>query len=71
MAPASIPVRSIAIELDSSASSNPSSPTTRSLHASDVDAVDAVYEAPLLALRDGKVIHVPDRAAFVSIWRSS
>lgn len=31
--------------------------------ASDVDAVGAMYEAPLLALRDGEVIHLPDRAA--------
>ena len=31
--------------------------------ASDVDAIGAVYEAPLLALRDGKVIHLRDRAA--------
>jgi ketosteroid isomerase-like protein len=31
--------------------------------ASDVDAISAVYEAPLLALRDGQVLHLPDRAA--------
>jgi ketosteroid isomerase-like protein len=31
--------------------------------ASDIDAVSAVYEAPLLALRDGQVIHLADRAA--------
>jgi SnoaL-like domain len=31
--------------------------------ASDVEAIDAMYEAPLLALRDGEVIHLPDRAA--------
>ena len=31
--------------------------------ASDVDAIGALYEAPLLALRDGEVIHLPDRAA--------
>jgi hypothetical protein len=31
--------------------------------ASDVDAVDAMYESPLLAIRDGKVIHLPDPAA--------
>jgi ketosteroid isomerase-like protein len=31
--------------------------------ASDVDAISAVYEAPLLALRDGKAIHLADRAA--------
>ena len=31
--------------------------------ASDVDAISAVYEAPLLALRDGQVIHLADRAA--------
>ena len=31
--------------------------------ASDVDAVSAMYEAPLLALREGKAIHLPDRTA--------
>jgi ketosteroid isomerase-like protein len=31
--------------------------------ASDVDAVSAMYEAPLLALRDGNAIHLADRAA--------
>ena len=31
--------------------------------ASDVEAISAVYEAPLLAVRDGKAIHLPDRAA--------
>ena len=31
--------------------------------ASDVDAISAVYEAPLLAIRDGRVIHLADRAA--------
>lgn len=31
--------------------------------ASDVDAISALYEAPLLALRDGKAIHLADRAA--------
>jgi ketosteroid isomerase-like protein len=31
--------------------------------ASDVDAISAMYEAPLLALRDGRVIHLPDREA--------
>ena len=31
--------------------------------ASDVDAISALYEAPLLALRDGEVIHLADRAA--------
>jgi ketosteroid isomerase-like protein len=31
--------------------------------ASDVDAVGAMYEAPLLALRAGEVIHLEDRAA--------
>ena len=31
--------------------------------ASDADAVSAVYEAPLLALREGTVIHLADRAA--------
>lgn len=30
--------------------------------ASDVDAIGALYEAPLLALRDGQVIHLADRA---------
>ncbi len=31
--------------------------------ASDVDAISALYEAPLLAVRDGRAIHLPDRAA--------
>lgn len=31
--------------------------------ASDVDAISAVYEAPLLALRDGRAIHLADRTA--------
>jgi len=31
--------------------------------ASDVDTISGMYEAPLLALRDGNVIHLPDRAA--------
>src|SRR5581483_9672110 len=31
--------------------------------ASDVDAIETVYEAPLLALRDGHAIHLPDRDA--------
>jgi hypothetical protein len=31
--------------------------------ASDVDAVSAVYEATLVALRDGQVIHLADREA--------
>jgi ketosteroid isomerase-like protein len=31
--------------------------------ASDVDAISAVYEAPLLAVREGRVIHLPDRTA--------
>ena len=31
--------------------------------ASDVDAISALYEAPLLALREGKAIHLADRAA--------
>jgi ketosteroid isomerase-like protein len=31
--------------------------------ASDVEAIGAMYEAPLLALRDGNVIHLPDREA--------
>jgi ketosteroid isomerase-like protein len=31
--------------------------------ASDVDAISAVYEAPLLAVRDGRAIHLADRAA--------
>jgi len=31
--------------------------------ASDVEAVGALYEAPLVALRDGRAIHLPDRAA--------
>jgi hypothetical protein len=31
--------------------------------ASDVDAVSAMYEAPMLALREGQVIHLADRTA--------
>ena len=31
--------------------------------ASDVDAISAVYEAALLAVREGRVIHLPDRRA--------
>ena len=31
--------------------------------ASDVAAISAVYEAPLLAVRDGKAIHLADREA--------
>lgn len=31
--------------------------------ASDVAAISEVYEAPLLALRDGEAIHLPDRRA--------
>ena len=31
--------------------------------ASDVDAVAAMYEAPALAIRDGRVIHLADEAA--------
>lgn len=31
--------------------------------ASDVDAVSAVYEAPFLAVREGRAIHLADRAA--------
>lgn len=31
--------------------------------ASDLDAVDAMYEAPLLALREGRAIHLADRTA--------
>lgn len=31
--------------------------------ASDVDAVSALYEAPLLAVREGRAIHLGDRAA--------
>src|SRR2546423_15360094 len=31
--------------------------------ASDVDAISAIYEAPLLALREGRVIHLADRTA--------
>ena len=31
--------------------------------ASDVDAISAVYEAPLLAVRDGQAIHLADRRA--------
>lgn len=31
--------------------------------AADVDAVSAMYEAPMLAVRDGRPIHLADRAA--------
>jgi hypothetical protein len=31
--------------------------------ASDVDAISAVYEAPLLAVREGRAIHLADRTA--------
>jgi len=31
--------------------------------ASDVDAISAVYEAPLLAVREGHAIHLPNRTA--------
>jgi hypothetical protein len=31
--------------------------------ASDVDAISGVYEAPLLAVRDGHAIHLADRTA--------
>ncbi len=31
--------------------------------ASDVDAVSAMYEAPMVALREGRVIHLANRAA--------
>lgn len=31
--------------------------------ASDVDAISALYEAPLLAVREGRAIHLPDRTA--------
>lgn len=31
--------------------------------ASDVDAISALYEAPLLAVREGRAIHLTDRAA--------
>ena len=31
--------------------------------ASDVDGISAVYEAPLLAVRDGRAIHLADRDA--------
>jgi hypothetical protein len=31
--------------------------------ASDVDAVSAMYDAPLLAVREGRAIHLADRAA--------
>jgi hypothetical protein len=34
--------------------------------ASDVDAISAVHEAPLLAVRDGHAIHLADRAAVTS-----
>jgi hypothetical protein len=31
--------------------------------ASDVDAVSAMHEAPMLALREGRVIHLADKTA--------
>jgi len=31
--------------------------------ASDVDAISALYEAPLLAVREGRAIHLPNRTA--------
>ncbi len=31
--------------------------------ASDVDAISALYEAPLLAVREGRAIHLGDRTA--------
>jgi hypothetical protein len=31
--------------------------------ASDSDAVSAMYEAPMLALREGRAIHLADRTA--------
>lgn len=31
--------------------------------ASDVNAISAVYEAPLLAVREGRAIHLPDKTA--------
>lgn len=31
--------------------------------ASDVDAISDLYEAPLLAVRDGRAIHLSDRVA--------
>lgn len=31
--------------------------------ASDVEAISALYEAPLLAIREGRAIHLPDRTA--------
>lgn len=31
--------------------------------ASDVDAISALYEAPLLAVREGRPTHLSDRAA--------
>ncbi|MBV8257556.1 MAG: nuclear transport factor 2 family protein [Actinobacteria bacterium] len=31
--------------------------------ASDADAVGALYEAPMVAVREGRAIHLPDRAA--------
>ena len=31
--------------------------------ASDVDAISDLYEAPLLAVREGRAIHLSDRAA--------
>jgi hypothetical protein len=30
---------------------------------SDVEAISALYEAPLLAVREGRAIHLPDRTA--------
>ncbi len=31
--------------------------------ASDVEAISAVYAAPMLAVREGRAIHLPDRTA--------
>jgi len=31
--------------------------------ASDVDAISAMYDAPMLAIREGRAIHLPDRSA--------
>lgn len=31
--------------------------------ASDVDAISVLYESPLLAVREGRAIHLPDRTA--------
>jgi uncharacterized NTF2-like protein DUF6841 len=38
-------------------------PYSKRYMASDVEAISALYEAPLLAVREGHAIHLADRAA--------